>query len=252
MRQLTVRGILCNIFICVVLAVLLVGCQNKEPSEGEDVETASVPSVTAQTDTVDGKGTGTGTTAVESVSETTVPERDNPYEIDENGAFIYAPPHGVSDEELIAAAQIMYERACEVEWAYEVGCPYELDYSSTAENEFGWQYYEIKDSRIHNLKDVMTDYCETFMPSRKNQLSELYMEERGKVYALSGARGKNQYFLDATVKSVASDASGLTFAVEVRYDGDDFTSDIIVKHQRFGVYISASGRWRVTEFELPY
>ena len=157
----------------------------------------------------------------------------------------------------IVKAQELYDKACRTEWNFHVGCPYSIDFSSSVTGNYGWDFYEITDSRIKSFADVERDYYKVFSPDFGNDLDEIYMEQGGKVYALAADRGANMYYFAGNVKELVSekpygDGKLLTFKVEVIYDGNDFTNDQIREQHTFSVVVSADGTWRAGEFTMPY
>jgi hypothetical protein len=197
-----------------------------------------------------------GELTTEAVTEASEETTSQEYTVaqDENGAVIFDVDDEVSDEELIAAAQTLFDTACEVNWNYHVGCPYNLDYNTTAENEFGWQFYLITNPEISSLADVEADYYKVFSDAYPNDLSEIFIESDGKVYALAGERGMNIFYEDSVVTAVTKRSdTEIFFNVENSYSGDDYNGDgEYTEDAEFSVVISDDGTWRAGLFTLPY
>lgn len=160
----------------------------------------------------------------------------------------------VSDEELIAKAQKLFEDACNTSWKYHVGCPYNLDYEQYVENDLGWLYYLVTDSGVDSLDDVLADYGKVFSDKYENDLGELYIEKDGRLYAFDGARGSDIYYESSEITKVKEKNDGeILFEVENRYSGDDYGQEgEITKTADFSAVISEDGTWKAGKFTLPY
>lgn len=160
----------------------------------------------------------------------------------------------LSDDMLIAEAQELYETACMTSWKFHVGCPYSLDYNTTIENSMGWQFYLITDEDINSLADVEEDYCRVFSSEYPNDLSEVFIEQDGRVYALAGERGSDIYYVGSEVTAIKERSDHeIVFSVDVHYSGDDYTGDTpYTETQDFSVVIADNGSWRAGQFTLPY
>lgn len=155
---------------------------------------------------------------------------------------------------LLEKAQELFETACKTSWDFHVGCPYTLDYNTYIENEFGWQFFLITDGTISSLADVEADYFKVFSSSYGSDLSEIFIERDGKVYALDGERGADIYYKGSKVTAVKEQSdSEIFFTVENYYSGDDFTGERdITETAEFSAVIEADGTWRAGQFILPY
>lgn len=194
----------------------------------------------------------TETTAVQTAE--TLPESENlPFETDENGAVIMEVEEDTDDSELISAAQQLYENACETEFRYHVGCPYSLDYNTYIENQYGWPYYLVTDEGYTSIADVEKDYYKIFAEENGSDLSEIYMEQDGKLYALDGARGANVFYESSEVTEIIEKTDNkIVFSVDNHYTGDDREPETpITETEQFSVIIK-DGEWRVADFYLPY
>lgn len=184
----------------------------------------------------------------------TFPEPENqPFETDENGAVIMEVEDDTEEKELIAAAQELYENACKTEFKYHVGCPYSLDYKNYIENQYGWQYYLVTSEGYNSISDVEKDYYKIFAEERGNDLSEIYMEQDGNLYALDGARGANIFYEDSEITGIIENTGEkITFSVDNHYSGNDKEPETpVTETEQFSVIIK-NNEWRVAEFYLPY
>jgi hypothetical protein len=158
-----------------------------------------------------------------------------------------------SDKELISVATDLYKRACETEWSYHVGSPYKLDYSTTVEGNFGWEYSLVDDPSITTLDDVIEDYYKVFSHAYGNDLDELYIEKNGSVYALAGDRGSDIFYEGFRITEVSRKTeSEIFFTVENYYD--DSSDDPHIEPVVEGTFsiVKNGNSWRVGKFKLPY
>ncbi|MBE6862627.1 MAG: hypothetical protein E7497_07005 [Ruminococcus sp.] len=182
----------------------------------------------------------------------TEPQSEVP--VDENGAVVIEPEAELSDDELMNAAQTLYENACRVNWNYHVGCPYSLDYESYVENELGWQFFLVTADGVDSVADVEADYFKVFSEKYGSDLSELYIESDGRVYAFDGARGMDIYYEGSQIKSIKERSDGeIVFEVEHSYSGSDILGEgRHTETSEFSAVISEDGTWRAGLFTLPY
>ncbi len=234
-------------------------------SETETVTVTDIPEITEiQTKTEISSDTATVSQTITTVLQTetttavqtaeTFPEPENqPFETDENGAVIMEVEEDTDDSEIISAGQKLYENACETEFRYHVGCPYNLDYNTYIENQYGWPYYLVTDEGYTSIADVERDYYKIFAEERGNDLSEIYMEQDGKLYALDGARGANVFYESSEVTGIIEKTDNkIVFSVDNHYTGDDRNPETpLTETEKFSVVIK-DGEWRVAEFYLPY
>lgn len=250
--------------LAVASVFLAAGCNDKknesessyessaaEESVSEEAISQPDPSVSETNEESEAASEQTTEAPTESTSEEAATEEVS---LDENGAVVFEVADDTSDDELIAAAQKLYESACETNWNYHVGCPYELDYQQYIENDLGWQYNLVTTEGINSLADVEADYYKVFSSSYPNDLNELYIESNGRVYALDGERGANIYYTGSKVVSVTERGdSEITFSVENYYDGDDFEGDgNYTKTAEFSAVIEGDGTLRAGKFTLPF
>lgn len=247
-----------------------VGCSNKSEDSGasaslpdssvgeltdaSEEETQPDPQAPKETEPTEESASETASPAAEEPSsEPASQESAAEPATDENGAVVL-DAESSSDSELIAAAQVLYEAACDTSWRYHVGCPYSLDYNSYTENELGWQYYLVTDEGVSSIADVEADYNKVFSESYANDLSEIYIEHDGSVYALDGERGADIYYTGSKVTGIAEKADGeIFFTVENYYSGDDMLGEgDFTKTAEFSAVISSDGSWRAGKFTLPY
>lgn len=220
-----------------------------------DTEITVISSSQIQTESSQTQAT-TVTTITETVQTAETfpePEESQPFETDENGAVIMEVEDNTDDSEIISAAQELYENACKTEFRYHVGCPYNLDFSNYIENQYGWPYYLVTDEGYTSIADVEKDYYKIFAEENGNDLSEIYMEQDGKLYALDGERGANIFYKSSEVTGIIEKSENkIVFSVDNHYTGDDKNPETpITETEQFSVIIK-NGEWRVAEFYLPY
>jgi len=157
------------------------------------------------------------------------------------------------DKELISVATDMYKLACETEWNYHIGCPYKLDYESTVEGDFGWQYSLVDEPSITSFADVEKDYYKVFSEKYGNDLDELFIEKDGNVYALAAERGSDIFYQGFKITEVSENTgSEVFFTVENYYDASSGDPHIIpVETSTFSI-VKDGNSWRAGEFKLPY
>ena len=213
------------------------------------ISSLSMTSETLQTETTTLQTTQTSSQTMETFTE----PADESFEIDENGAVIMEVQDETDDSELISAGQILYEKACETDFRYHVGCPYNLDYNTYIENEYGWPYYLVTNEGYTSIADIEKDYYKIFAEENGNDLSEIYMEQDGRVYALDGARGANIFYESSEVTGIIEKTDNkIVFSVDNHYTGDDRNPEnSLTETEQFSVIVH-DGEWRVGDFYLPY
>ncbi|MDE5946566.1 MAG: hypothetical protein K2G63_04575 [Oscillospiraceae bacterium] len=191
--------------------------------------------------------------AVENFSSQMENDDEKPFETDDNGAVILDVETDTSEEDLIKAGQEIYINACETNFRYHVGCPYNVDYSDSVENKYGWKYYLVTDSGYTTISDIEKDYYKIFAEEYGNDLSELYIEQDGKLYAFDGARDKNVFYEKSEVTGIIEQTEDkIVFNVENYYTGNDMSPDTpVTETEQFTVVIH-NGEWRIGDFYLPY
>lgn len=157
------------------------------------------------------------------------------------------------DEDVIAAAQQLFEKACETEWNFTVGSPYPLDTSEYFSNKYGWQFYLVTAEGINSLADVRADYHNVFSKDYEDTLDELYMEQGGRVYCLNGARGSDIFYEGSEVVEITGrDEGEIRFKVVDSYNGASFGGEAYTEEREFVIVKESDGKWKVSEFKLPY
>ncbi len=157
------------------------------------------------------------------------------------------------DEDVIAAAQQLFEKACETEWNFTVGSPYPLDTSEYFSNKYGWQFYLITAEGINSIADVKADFHNVFSKDYKDTLDELYMEQGGRVYCLNGARGSDIFYEGSEVVGITGrDEGEIRFKVVDSYNGASFGGEAYTEEREFVIVKESDGKWKVSEFKLPY
>jgi hypothetical protein len=231
----------------------------KSPNTAKKKPTEAT-SQTVTTDTATSAATtAITTTAVSTTVTTTSASQADPlgggaFSYNEDGAVVFeADQNNADDRTLIAAAQALFESACHTQMNFTASCPFEVDNSDIAENERGWQYSRITDSKIKTFSDLENEYFKVF--SRRypcNELSQLYFEKDGSVYAFCGGRGSNIFYSSSKVTEIKSKSDDeIVFSVDNFYDGNDFGEDSYTETDDFSVVIE-NGVWKAGKFTLPY
>lgn len=206
-------------------------------AENGDI-TATEPENTVETEVVTESVTEAPTEA--ETEELTTPEDVSAFE-------------AALDEDVIAAAQQLFEKACETEWSFTVGSPYTLDNSKYITNSYGWQFYLVTAEGINSLADVRADYHSIFSESYEDTLDELYVEEGGRVYCLNGARGSDIFYEGSEVVEITGrDEGEIRFKVVDSYNGASFGGEAYTEEREFVIVKESDGKWKVSKFKLPY
>lgn len=228
------------------------------PAASESSETTVENTDTAKTaETVSAKSEALASTEKSSVT-TTASDVENSdssafCESEEGGIVFEAPAENVEDSALIAAAQQLFEQACETEWNFTVGSPYEVDHNVSAKNSYGWDCYLVTADGINSLADVRRDYHKVFSEDYKDNLDEVFVESDGRVYCLCGERGSDIFYIDSRITAVNSRSdSEISFTVTDSYSDDDLGGGRCTKERDFAISLDSDGAWRVSRFILPY
>lgn len=225
---------------------------NSEVQTNTTSQTAAV-SETKQTSETEAAAK-TSTTEAKTEPSSDANTIDGSFTFGDNGVDILSPDEDANDSLLIAAADRLFDVACKIEWKFHVGCPYTLDYNtSISVGDFGWEYYLITDISIKSLSDVENDYYKVFSSSYGNDLSEIYTEKDGKVYALAGERGASIFYKGSKVTGITSRTDKeIFFTVENYYDVDEDDPYLkSVEKDEFSMVIDGKNV-RVGKFRLPY
>lgn len=204
----------------------------------------------------------------ETITETTttttviIPEEVQPdplgagaFSYDEDGAVQFVQEPETDNQQLmISAGQALFESACQTQWKFTVGCPYNLDMSSSIQNGFGWTYYKITDENIHSLADIENDYYKVFSERYPNEdLKMLYLEFEGNVYAMNGQREMNAYYSMSRITGIQSQTDDeIFFTVENHYEGNDKNPDTPYAENETFSMVLAGNKIRAGQFRLPY
>lgn len=241
--------------ILAVLTVLVLaassGCGKKVSRSDNENSGDVTTSAAAETTAAD-----TETSAVET---TTVPQQEETTESigyvvnSEGGVEFSAPISEQSDDTLIAAGNELFAAACNTEWAYTVGSPYELDMNQTVQNSLGWDFYLITDEGINSLADIQADYHKVFSESYKDSIGDTFMEKDGRAYCLNGARGDNIFYERSDFAGIKEKSENqITYTVDIYYSDDGFGNGPYVSSEEFVTVRDSDGVWRVQKFKLPY
>lgn len=248
-------------FLSVIFAVSLVSCGDKKggdteiPEEpAEAVTEAYIPSQTEEnpTEATERSASEQGTSQQSATEPASLGMPTSP-----DGDILHFPDGGAEfeqqlDESVLAAAQMMFDKACETEWSFTVGSPYPLDFSQYVENEFNWRFYLITADGINSLDDVRADFHKIFSESYEDSIDEVFTEQNGHAYCLNGERGSNFFYEKSEVSEIIGRSEGeIRFKVVNSYSGDGFDDAPYSEEEDF-VIVRESGEWRVSKFRLPY
>lgn len=254
----------------IILTGIFTGCTRKPENSQPQASASSVTTVQEETEQPDPlavttstaatTGTTSASSAAASAASTTQAATEQPdplgggaFSYDDNGAVVFeAPADTQSDAVLMAAAQKLFESACKTYWDYMIDCPYDVDYSSHVENDFGWPYYKITTAGINSFADIEKNYGKVFSSRYPNDLSSNYREQNGSVYALNGGRGAHLYYSASKITGIQSKtADEIFFTVENYYDGSDFGDEPYSETDTFSAVIEGD-TWKAGKFTLPY
>ena len=177
------------------------------------------------------------------------------FEYNPDGALNFnAPAEEQSDSDIIAAGQALFRSACETDWSFTVGSPYELDMSKYVENQYGWQFYLVTTPGKNSVADVEKDYYKVFSDRYPTALSEVFMDDGGRVYSLNGERGINSFYQYSQITEIKSRTEDeIFFNVRNYYDGTPFGGpEPYQTDEDFSAVIGSDGVWKVGKFRLPY
>ena len=241
------------------LTAVLASCSWKTtgtaPSKPDEAETTA-----AATDVTTEAETTKKTTAVTTTAKTTTTTQPDPlgggaFEYNEDGAVVFKKAdENIDDRTMIAAAQALFESACRTQWNYTVGCPFKTDDQFVETGDFNWRYYHISDNSIKTLADVENAYHKVFSDRYTDtDLSKLYIEQDGGVYALSGERGADMYYTGSKITEITSKTDDeIVFTVENYYSGSDYGEGAHTEYEEFSVVIGSNNVWKAGKFTLPY
>ena len=219
-------------------------------SQADTTDTTTSVSTTAKT-TAKTTSTTTVTTAPSTQPD---PLGGGAFAYNEDGAVVFeADQDKVDDRTLIAAAQALFESACKTQMSFTVGCPFDVDFNDTAENDMGWKCYRITDSNIKTFSDLENEYFKVFSSRYPNsELSQLYFEKNGSLYAFCGNRGSDIFYSSSKVTEIKSKSDDeILFTVENFYTGDDYGNEPYTETEDFSV-VNENGVWKAGKFVLPY
>ena len=254
-----------SIIIAAAMLCGLCACGDKESDSGSfsAPESATETAAEAQTEEAE-EATAEAVTEPDGADDPVVTEGhvsedigeadDGAYRLDSDGAVVFDTPAAQqSDATLIAAAQQLFESACSTSWKFSVGCPYETDTENYIENSYGWQFWLITDERISSIDDVKADYHRVFSSAYPDHIDETFMEQDGRVYCLTGARGSNIFYEGSEIISVDNrDGNEIFFTVRNYYSGSDRDNEPYYDDKQFSAVEESDGTLRAGTFILPY
>ncbi|MBQ1463199.1 MAG: hypothetical protein IIZ18_00165 [Ruminococcus sp.] len=232
-----------------------------QTTAAEETSAASTTAGSAQTTTaVSSSQTAASSTSGVSGTETTAVTttagngEKAEFQYNSDGAVEFSgDPADQNQDTLIAAAQAVYDAACQQQYRFTVGSPYTLDHETYIENDMGWQFYLVTDEGINSMADVAADYDKIFSSRYNSAIEEVFMESDGKVYCLDGQRGANIFYSYSQVVSVDKiTPDEIFFTVTSYYDPTDINGEEpFTNDAQFSVVIE-DGVWKAGEFLLPY
>lgn len=227
------------------------GCGKKVSQSDNESSGAVTTSAAAETAPAEDEASQTETTTAPPAEETT---ESNGYVVNSDGGVEFSSPISEqSIENLIAAGNQLFTAACNTEWAFTVGSPYELDMTQTVQNSLGWDFYLITDEGINSLADIQADYHKVFSESYKDSIGDTFMEKNGRAYCLNGARGDNIFYERSDFDAVKEKTENqITYLINNYYSDDGFGNGAYVSNEEFVTVKDSDGVWRVQKFKLPY
>lgn len=176
------------------------------------------------------------------------------YHFDDGGAIVFDQSAAQQPESvLVAAAQELFESACNTYWRFTVGSPYSLDTSEFIENQYGWQFYLVTEEGMNSVADVKADYHRVFSQRYPDEIDETFADNDGRVYCLDGARGADIYYDRSEVISLDSQSGDeYFFTVRNYYDGSAWGDEPYYEDETFSAVDEGDGTWRAGTFRLPY
>ncbi|MBE6846221.1 MAG: hypothetical protein E7508_11115 [Ruminococcus sp.] len=148
-----------------------------------------------------------------------------------------------SDKSIEEIGQELFDKSCETQWKYLLGCPYETDYNDM-------NGYAVRIVGISSLEEIEAGYCEVFAePS--DELYEKYFEADGGVYCYDGGRGSNISYVSTDLVLERSDDEKAVFTAVSHY-ADPQTGESEEDEENSFVIIYTDGQWKTSEFKLPY
>ena len=232
-----------------------------QTTAAEETSAASTTAGSAQTTTaVSSSQTAASSTSGVSGTETTAVTttagngEKAEFQYNSDGAVEFSgDPAAQNEDTLIAAAQAVYDAACQQQYRFTVGSPYTLDHETYVENDMGWQFYLVTDENINSLADVEADYDKIFSSRYNSAIEEVFMEADGKVYCLDGHRGANIFYSYSQVVSVDKiNPDEIFFTVTNYYDPTDINGEEPFTHDATFSVVIEDGVWKAGEFLLPY
>lgn len=249
-----------------ITAVMLCGlcaCGNKAPETAGEETTETVAEAVSAEEIIEAGSTEEAEAPTETAADGSsaaepiyAPEGADltVFHNDGNGAVVFDAPAGdQSEATLIAAAQLLYQSACETSFRFSVGCPYEYDGSTyVTAGAYDWTYVLITQEGINSIADIKADYHRVFSDKYPDHIDETFIEQDGRAYCLNGSRGSDIFYRSSEVISLDSKTDDeLFFTVRNYYDGSDWGDEPYYTDKNYSVVISPDGTWRAGIFTLP-
>jgi hypothetical protein len=237
----------------------LVSCAGEKtgtaPSKPDEPETTASATEESSENATTKKTTAVTTTAKATTTTQPDPLGGGAFEYNEDGAVVFkADSKDADDLTMISAAQALFESACRTQWNFTVGCPFKIDEQFIETGDFNWRYYHISDSNIKTFADVEKAYHKVFSDRYETvDLSTLYVDQDGGVYALSGARGADIYYTGSKITEIKSKTDDeIVFTVENYYSDSDYGEGPNTQSEEFSAVIGSDNVWKAGKFTLPY
>ncbi|MBR4626529.1 MAG: hypothetical protein IKO47_02275 [Ruminococcus sp.] len=228
-----------------------------EDASGQPDPLASTEADTAAEQTTEALETTSAPEATEEQTTEHIREVDplggGAFSYDKNGAIVFKDYKDADDRTLMAAAEKLFESACDTEWKFKFSMPFTIDQDDYVENEYSWRYYLITTPGINSFSDVVNEYHKVFSDRYPDQLSDNYIDHNGRAYGFTGGRGSNIFYSASKIVAIESRTDDeIFFTVENYYDGTDLDGSAPrTEKDVFSCVISPDGTWRAGKFTLP-
>ncbi len=241
------------------VSAVLASCEGHKtgtaPYKPDETKPAATTTEEATEAATTKKTTAPATTTARTTTTQPDPLGGGAFEYNADGAVVFkSGEEDADDRTLISAAQALFESACRTSWNFTVGCPFETDNDFIETGAFNWRYYHISDSSIKSIDDVKNAYHKVFSEKYDNaDIASLYVEQDGRVYALSGERGADIYYTASKITGIKSRTDDeIVFSVDNFYDGSDYGEGAHTETDEFSVVIGSDNVWKAGKFTLPY
>ena len=247
--------------VCLSCLAVFTGCNKKSKTKDSSSEIVTTAVFTvAETVTSTAEKTTSATTSVKvttSAKQTDSqpdPLGNDAFSYNDAGAVVFSESLAAQDDAtLISAAQKLFESACRTQWDFCCSCPYELDYNTSIENEFGWIYYKVcDDENVTSVSDVIMDYHKVFSERYPEPDFSAYRDESDGLYVMPSGRGAHLYYSASKITGIQSRTDDeIFFSVENYYDGTDFGEEAYSEEDVFSAVVVGDTLF-AGQFTLPF